>query len=46
MIIGTSKNLSLICTLWDKKILAQWEGALQVENLWQTANGQGQILEM
>lgn len=26
MVIGTSgKNLSLICTLWGKKILAQWE---------------------
>lgn len=30
-IIRTSgKNLSLICTLWGKKILVQWEEALQV----------------
>lgn len=31
MVIGTSgKKLSLICTLWGKKVLVKWEEALQV----------------
>lgn len=31
MVIGTSgKKMSLICTLWGKKVLVKWEEALQV----------------